>query len=382
MISFDLYSQARYLNSLNDNQLSDKRSFGLFSAREKNTNSILSNSILQNQSSIILNNSNGNINYKSNNLDINQNTPIFPNDDLNISITKTNLEYDMKITSLKQKLQILKDQNKNNKNNINLIKLRINKLQNEEKASIRELEKTKKRLLNIKANRENNFYKKNFSKKKINLNLSSIKNTKYEKKKKILNNSIKKNKSILNTEYGNGNKSQISLKIKNHLYNLEKYNSCKINLKQKKYSQNNLNIISPKMKCYIAKIGINNSYDMIPTEDINNNKNNCNGDCKMKSSIFKKKINYNKSDLRTQIKKNIIKKLKEDELKKKKIEEEIKQIEKEQYDLCLNFSLNINSRSTESNTNNTNDKRMKYYGNKEFDEEFEDSNNIVNYNFL
>ena len=235
MISFDLYSQARYLNSLNDNQFSDKRSFGLFSAREKNMNSILSNSILQNQSSIILNNSNGNINYKSNNLDINQNTPIFPNDDLNISITKTNLEYDMKITSLKQKLQILKEQNKNNKNNINLIKLRINKLQNEEKASIRELEKTKRRLLNIKANRENNFYKKNFSKKKINLNLSSIKNTKYESNKKILNNSIKKNKSILNTEYGNGNKSQISLKIKNHLYNLEKYNSCKINLKQKKY---------------------------------------------------------------------------------------------------------------------------------------------------
>ena len=40
-------------------------------------------------------------------------------------------------------MQILKEENKNSKNNVNLIKLRINKLQNEEKASIRELEKTK-----------------------------------------------------------------------------------------------------------------------------------------------------------------------------------------------------------------------------------------------
>ena len=98
---------------------------------------------------------------------------------------------------------------------------------------------------------------------------------------------------------------------------------------------------------------------------------------KRKVLYLKKKINNNKSDLRTQMKKNIIKKLEEDELKKRKIEEEIKQIEKEQYDLWLNFSLNINTRSTESNTNNTNDKKMKLYENKEFDEEYEDSDNII-----
>ena len=382
MISFDLYSQERYLNSLNENQLSDKRSFGIFSAREKNANNILSNSLLQNQSSIILNNSNGNINYKSNNSYINKNTPKSPSDELNISITKTNLEYDKRIILLKQKLQTLKEENKNSKNNVNLIKLRINKLQNEEKASIRELEKTKIRILNIKSNRENNFNKKNYSKKKIDLNLSSIKNNKYEYNKKYLNYTIKNNKSILNTESVNGNKSQISLKIKNSLNNIEKHNSCKINLKRKKYSQNNVNIISPKMKYFITKNGINNSYDMITTEDINKNNYNGHYQNQKKSSIFKKKINNNKSDLRTQMKKNIIKKLEENELKKRKIEEEIKQIEKEQYDLWLNFSLNINSRSTESNTNNTNDKRMKLYENKEFDEEYEDSDNIVNYNYF
>ena len=103
---------------------------------------------------------------------------------------------------------------------------------------------------------------------------------------------------------------------------------------------------------------------------------------KRKVLYLKKKINNNKSDLRTQMKKNIIKKLEEDELKKRKIEEEIKQIEKEQYDLWFNFSLNINTRSTESNTNNTNDKKMKLYENKEFDEEYEDSDNIVNYNYF
>jgi len=382
MISFDLYSQERYLNSLNENQLSDKRSFGIFSAREKNANNILSNSLLQNQSSIILNNSNGNINYKSNNSYINKNTPKSPNDELNILITKTNLEYDKRIILLKQKLQILKEENKNSKNNVNLIKLRINKLQNEEKASIRELEKTKIRILNIKSNRENNFNKKNYSKKKIDLNLSSIKNNKYEYNKKYLNYTIKNNKSILNTESVNGNKSQISLKIKNSLNNIEKHHSCKINLKRKKYSQNNVNIISPKMKYFITKNGINNSYDMITTEDINKNNYNGHYQNQKKSLIFKKKINNNKSDLRTQMKKNIIKKLEEDELKKRKIEEEIKQIEKEQYDLWLNFSLNLNSRSTESNTNNTNDKRMKLYENKEFDEEYEDSDNIVNYNYF
>jgi hypothetical protein len=68
MISFDLYSQERYLSSINDNQLSDKGSFRFFSSRDKNMNNInniLSTSLIQNQSSIILINSNGNINTKS-----------------------------------------------------------------------------------------------------------------------------------------------------------------------------------------------------------------------------------------------------------------------------------------------------------------------------
>ena len=84
--------------------------------------------------------------------------------------------------------------------------------------------------------------------------------------------------------------------------------------------------------------------------DINNNFNY--NDYKMKSSIFGKNIkNNNKLYLKTNMKKNIIKKLQEDEEKKKKIEEEIKQIEKEQYEMWINFNQNLNSGSTESNTN-------------------------------
>ena len=370
MISFDLYSQERYLSSINDNQLSDKGSFRFFSSRDKNINNILSTSLIQNQSSIILNNSNGNINNKSHKSNIYQNSQITPKEYSTISTSKKSLECDIKIAELKVKLKMIKEENKKNKNNINLTKLRINKLQNEEKESFRELEKTQQRILKIKTNRKNNFAQKNSSKKRSNLNLSSIKNTinnNYNYTNKKLNFT---NKRIINTECSSGNKSQILLKIKNNLNNLEKHSSYRINLKHKK---NTFNLLSPKMKYFITKNGINNSYDMIQTDDSNYINN---GHNQIKSTIFKKKMNNNKSNLRAQMKINLIKKLKEDELNKKKIEEELKQIEKEQYALCANFSLNLNSGITESNTKDTSDKRMKMY------EEYENDDNIENYNYM
>ena len=148
MISFDLYSQERYLSSINDNQISDKGSFGLFSSRDKNINNILSSSIIQNQSNIILNNSNGSINNKFQNSYIYQNNQTSPKEYSTISISKQSLEYDIKIAELKEKLKMLKEENRLNQNNINLAKLRINKLQNEEKVSLRELENTQKKNIN------------------------------------------------------------------------------------------------------------------------------------------------------------------------------------------------------------------------------------------
>ena len=373
MISFDLFSQERYLTSTNDNLLSDKRNLGVYSSKEKIPYNILSSSILQNQNNLILNNSNGNINNKSLNSYKYQTSPIShlnnSVDYKDLTLFKSNFDYDIKITELKQKLQMLKEQNKISQGNINTMKLRIKKLQNEEKASLRELEQTKKRILKIKANKENTFYKKNFSKKKINLNLTSIKNRTLNSTNKIINKKIKANVK--------GNNSQILLKDINNFSNIENYNSFRINLNYKKYSENNCGILSPKMKYFITKNGINNSYDMIQTDHIYNNNEN-----KVKKiTPTKKGIKNNKSDLRAQMKQKIIKKLKEHEEQKKKIEDEIKQIEKEEYELWVNFSQNLYSGSTESNTNtnNTNDKKYKMYENKE-EEEYEEDENIVNYN--
>ena len=308
-------------------------------------NILLTSSIIQTQSGLILNNSNGNINNKSFNSYLYQQSPTIPSDNYfkELNSSKESLEYDIKITALKQKLQMLKEENKITKNNINIIKLRINKLLNEEKISYRELENTKKRILKIKENRAKKYYKKNLSKKNFNLNLNSIKYN-------YLNSTRKNSKKRIET--GTGNKSQMLFKIKNNLNsNSKKNNSFKINLNYKKFSENNLGLMSPKMGYFLAKKGINNSYDMIQENgDINNNINY--KDYKMKSSFFGKNIkNNNKLNLKSNMKKNIIKKLQEDEEKKKKIEEEIREIEKEQYEMWINFNQNLNSGSTESNTN-------------------------------
>ena len=373
MISFDLCSQERYLKSLNGNILnSEKHSlYGIYSNREKNSKNILSSSLIQNQSSLILNNSNGNINNKSLNSFLYQNSPTTPSDDYQSFV------YDIKINELRQKLRVLKEQNKIKKNNINLTKLRINKLQNEEKASLRELEQTQKRILKIKSNREKNFRKKNIPKKKSNLYLTSIKN-------RTLNNtsSNSKRKIILSAQE---NKSQNILKIKKNSKNIiNKHNSLRINLNYKKYSQNNLGLISPKMNYLLVKNGINNSYDMIQIDKDDNNNDIKNNLYPNKSPLLHKNINNNinnKNEFKNQMKNNIIKKLKEDELQKKKIEEEIKQIEKEQYQLWINFNQNINSRRT-TNTNIINNKKMKLFYENQNDQEYEEGENMINYNYI
>ena len=70
---------------------------------------------------------------------------------------------------------------------------------------------------------------------------------------------------------------------------------------------------------------------------------------KFNSNFVKKQ--YHKIELKTQIKQNLMNKLKKDEEEKKRIQEEIRKIEKEQHDLWMNFSENMNSRNTTSNTN-------------------------------
>ena len=366
MNSFELYCQEQKFPSIDENPLSDKRSICLFSARE-NLSNILSSSTIDNQSSILMNHSNGNINLNKNSkypyiyekCTTNPNNNI-NNDNFSINFSKKNLEYDININNLKKKLQSIKEINKNTQNNIQLIKIRINKLQNDERISFRELEKTKKMILKIKSNKKKQKYN---SKKKLKLNLNSINN------KTLSFNSKKSNPTIINTTYGT--KSQIFSKMKS---NIGKHNSFIININpRKKLNFYNDVLISPKMKYFIKKNGINNSYDIIPQNDINNTN-------EIKTSKFKKKLflEKNNKNWKNTIKKNLMKKLKEDEEKKRKIEEEIQLIEKEQYDLWNNFNENMYNRSTESNTNTyntntiTNDKKLKFNMNKGFEEEYEE----------
>ena len=142
MNSFDLYSQERILNSFNDNIISgDNLIFSeIKSTREKNPNNIISSPIIQAQNILKLNNSNDNI--KNNSL----NSFLYKSIQNSPSENYSNIEYDNKINELKEKLRALKEHNKISINNINLMKLRINKLQSEEKASIRELENTQQRM--------------------------------------------------------------------------------------------------------------------------------------------------------------------------------------------------------------------------------------------
>ena len=369
MNSFDLYSQERILNSFNDNIISrDNLIFSeIKSTREKNPNNIISSPIIQAQNILKLNNSNDNI--KNNSL----NSFLYKSIQNSPSENYSSIEYDNKINELKEKLRALKERNKISINNINLMKLKINKLQSEEKASIRELENTQQRILKINSNRQKNFFKNNINpKKKININLISIKN-----KNLTLNNTS--NNSKTNIYFEHDNKSQNLLKIKNNLNNsINDHNSFRINFNYKNYSLNNSGLMSPKINYFINKNGINNSYELIQTQTEPNYNNN--NKKKIRSNIFNKKmknknnnLNDVKIDIKTQIKKSIIKKLEEHEQKKREIEEEIKKIEKEEYELMINFNKSINGENT-SNTNTLNDKKMEMFENQEeneYEEEME-----------
>ena len=370
MNSFELEQK---LNSIYENPLSDARSLEFFSARE-NLSNILSTSKIHNrsiQSNILLNDSNWNINSnnkkdysyitETNNKSLNQNP--------NFSFAKKNIEYDIKINALKTKLLAIKEINKNTQNNIQMIKIKIKKLQNEEKVSFRELEKTKKMLLKMRIKKEKNYPKVN-SIKNLNINLTSINNN-------TLSFISNKNSSIINTNNNIKSQSGIFSKKKATIY---KNNSAFVNMNKKRKINltKNSSILSPRIKYFIQKNGTNNSFEIVSN---NNIKPIHKPNFGIKTAIFKKNFHpQNKINYKNQLKKNIMKKLEEDEEIKRKIEEEIKLIEKEENELWNNFSENMYSVSTESktNTNNTNDKKNKLYKNKDNDEEYE-NDNIVNY---
>ena len=381
MNSFDNYieHQKELFNPIDEFPLSCKRSLDIYSGGKNNVSNYLSTSAVNNHSSILFQNrTTTNKKYSK---------FLYSANPTEISDFSTKyLELDIQLSSLKKKLADIKEQRKQSEMKVNLMKLRINKLQNEEKISIRDLENTKKSIKKIQNNRkkaEKNNINKAFSKK-------NHKSHNLFKNKALTFINDNKNGSFIN----NSNLFEKKTKIGEH-------NSFHVKGKTKNLNNNFKNYYTPKPKSFVNKNGQNNSNTNSSNENygvyslrnnsINLDKININNNFSKNNIINKnrviqnidsnviKKIN-NKTDLKTQIKQNLIKRLKKDEEERKKIQEEIRKIEKEQYNLWMNFNENMNSGNTTFNTNINSIKKINKK--KDLNNNEEEDENIVNYNFI
>jgi hypothetical protein len=322
-----------------------------------------------------------------------------------LDISKTNLEFDIQIAALKKKLLTIKEQRTETEKNVNSMKLKIRKLLNEEKESIRELENVKKSILKIQKNRIKNQKRmdlsvnsKNTIKKKNNndntidssfMEKDTIKNHKFHnismKKTKFLN-KIKSNFDKINTNILKPKHLIKSKRLNRSINNKSAINISKSNDISKDLSDGYIYGINTVRNTSInlGKIILNNNKSNSNINNGNDSKND-NGVTNNNKKILnkygnnmKKKIK-NKKDLKCQIKMNLEIKLKEHENQRKKIQEELKKLEKQQYDLWMNFNDNMNSVDTTFNTNINSKQKMQIkseiYNINDFD-------NILNYNFI
>lgn len=322
-----------------------------------------------------------------------------------LDISKTNLEFDIQITSLKKKLLAIKEQRKESEKKVDLIKLKIRKLLNEEKESIRELENIKKSILKIQNNRI-----KNQKRLELSVNSKNVANTKNNNDNTIDSSFVDK-ETIRNHKFHNISmkKTKFLNKIKNNFSkNNKSFIKPKIFIKSKKLnkyinnkSQSNINksndISRDLSDGYVYGINtVRNTSINLGKINLNNDKSNNNikngDDSKKYNGVTNSKKNMlsncgsdlnkklkNKKDLKSQIKRNLENKLKEHEEQRKRIQEELKKIEKEQYDLWMNFNDNMNSVDTTFNTNINNNQKVII---KSDLYNIDDVDNILNYNFI
>ena len=386
MNSFDIYFEQIKKNlspSIDSYPLSHKRIIKLNSARDNNSNNISSSRI--NYQSIL---------FPKRSPSIKHNKYSYKGraikEDLDIS--KTILDYDIQITTLKKKLSIVKEQRKQSEKKVNIKKFKINKLLNDEKISIKELQNIKKNIQKIMSNREknkNNSIKINYGMKNKNKSHTIIKKYYIKSKNNTLNNSSLKDKNYLEKHKS----FQVSMKKPDNLSNNIQMNSGIITPKTK----NLINEKRPNNTSCNRGISSNEIYgtysfrnSVINEEKINSNNNfkkknhNDNSDnhkiLKNITNLNMKKNIRNKNNLKNQIKKNLINKLKKHEDERRRIQDEIKQIEKEQYDLWINFSENMSSGNTTSNTN-VNNTHKKIIKSDLYDKDEEDDI-IVNYKYM
>ena len=375
MNSFDNYidqTKSKLISISEDCPSNNKRNFQLYSVRNNKSN-ILLKSIIKKPSEIL-------------------------------DISKANIEFDIQLASLKKKLLAVKEQKKESENKVNLIKLRIKKLLIKEKESLIELENTKKSIQKILNNRKKYEQKlkntNNTKYSKIAKHTSSINNSNFIDKGRLENHksfhiSMKKNKflnkvqsnfGIVNTNF-NMKKNYISSKRLNKSTN-EKNKSTFNKINDISIDSNNgyiygINSIR-NISINLGKLGLNNNnsnYDInnideskTDNDEVNNKKSMSN----IFGNVINKKIS-NKKDLKSQIKINLEKKLKEHEEQRNRIQEEIKKIEDEQYNLWMNFNEKFKNEDINFNNNQNSNRKIII---KSDLYNIDDDDNILNYNFI
>jgi hypothetical protein len=283
------------------------------------------------------------------------------------------------------------------------MKIKIKNLLIKEKESLIELENTKKSIQKILNNRKKNEQKlkntNNIKYSKIsNHNSSRINQLNYLDKSRLENHksfhiSMKKNK-FLNKVQSNFGIANININRKKYYISSKKLNkstndksifnksndiSCDSN-NGYIYGINSLRNISINL----GKLNMNNNktnYDInnideskTDNDEVNNKKSMSN----IFGNIINKKVS-NKKDLKSQIKINLEKKLKEHEEQRNRIQEEIKKIEDEQYNLWMNFNEKFKNEGVDFNNNQNSNRKIII---KSDLYNIDDDDNILNYNFI
>ncbi len=260
-------------------------------------------------------------------------------------LSKVNLEYDIYLSSLKKKLLVIKEERKKSEAMVKNEKKKIIELQKEELKSLNQLENTKKYIKKIIENR------KKYTNKNFDIKITKINNI-FQTNKRPNNELYKSDNLNFNTWFAHNKKrpvikpkvlshincitnSEIGNNIINNSYLI--YNKIKPSLNASKY--NTIDIIQKSnfshKKVYSRK-KIKNKNNFINNHKDNTNYSVNNNDINNITSVnnyINKKNNNNNKILR----KSLISRLKQNEEEKKKIEQQIKEIEMEENKLYNNF---------------------------------------------
>ena len=268
-------------------------------------------------------------------------------------LSKINLEHDIYLSSLKKKLAIIKEERKKSEANVMNAKKKIIELQKEEQKSLSQLENTKKYITKIIENR------KKYTNKNFDIKITKINNI--FQTNKGPNNRLyhsgnlncktwfahKKNKPVIKPQLASHINCQSGLENNtiNNSYLI--YNKLKPSLNASKHNtiesiqKSNLSHkkIYSRKRIKIKNKFINNLKDDTYTNtntnySVNNNINEINNITSVNNYINQK--NNNKI-----LRESLILRLKKNEIEKKKIEKQIKEIEMEENKLYNNFYGNL-----------------------------------------